>query len=81
VSAVRLKFNMRAFVEIRNSPGVCAAIEAQAQRIAGAAGPGMEVKPTERHYGRQGRARVAVVTSTIDAVIAESQHRALSRAV
>lgn len=73
-----IKLNAQALREIRNSPEVVAELEARAQRIAAAAGDGMEVKPTETG---KNRARVAVVTATPSAMYREAKDRALTRAL
>ena len=79
---MRVKLNIKGFVELRNSPAVVADLQARARRIAAAAGDGMEVKPAEtNHRFPKGRARVAVVTGTYDAMRREAKTRDLTRAI
>jgi hypothetical protein len=77
----RIKWHMRGFVQLRNAPGVVADLQARAQRIAEAAGEGVATRPAETHYGRQGRARAAVVTETYDAMRSQAKDSTLSRAI
>jgi arginine/ornithine N-succinyltransferase beta subunit len=78
MSAVKFKLTRGALREIRNSPEVIADLEARAGRIAAAAGEGVEVLPAEK--GRN-RARVAVITATFPAILAEAKDRTLTRAL
>lgn len=64
--------------KLLTDPGTARAVTAAAQRIAAAAGPGMETRPLET--GRN-RVRMAVVTVTYQARLAEARNRALTRAV
>jgi hypothetical protein len=64
--------------ELRNSQEVVADLERRAQRIANAAGPGMETRPSETG-GR--RARVAVITGTFEARLEQSRSRTLEGAL
>lgn len=63
--------------QVRTSAGVQADMAARAQRIADAAGPGMEANSGQG----QTRARGSVVTATYEARRAEATGRALTRAV
>ncbi len=63
--------------ELLKSPMVQRDLRARAQRIANAAGPGMEVRTD---VGRN-RARAAVVTADVDAMLAEATDRKLTRAI
>ena len=60
------------------APGTIQAITGIANRIAGAAGDGVEVLPLERGARRP---RVAVVTATYEAMRAEATSRTLTRAI
>ena len=66
-----------AIVEILRSKPVQDDLVARANRIASAAGPGMQVR-TEIGPNR---ARAAVITGTTRAVIAEATDRALTRSI
>lgn len=63
--------------DLRRSREVVRDLEARAERIAAAAGPGHRV---ETEIG-QNRARVAVITDTVEAMVAEAIHRTLTRAL
>ncbi len=76
--STRVKLNIAGFRALRNSPAVVAELERRAKAIAEAAGPGMETRPAETGGNR---ARVAVVTSSFEAMLAEAHHRTLTRAV
>lgn len=69
--------NRAAVRELLRSPEVKANLEARAQRIAAAAGPGHE---TDSETGPN-RARAAVFTATAEARHAEATTRNLSRAL
>jgi hypothetical protein len=76
-STVEIKLTRTGPRQVRQSAGVAANMASRAQRIANAAGPGMEagsnMGPT--------RARGSVVTATAEAMRAEASHRSLTRAV
>jgi len=81
-SGFKLKLFNKGFVELRNSPGVVADIERRAAAIADAAGEGFAVRPAETNLSfPHGRARVAVVTETFDAMYAEATDRTLTRSI
>ena len=79
--AMVLKLNIPGFVALRNSPEVQADIKARAERIAAAAGDGFVVSPVTTNMSRSGRARVAVITGDADAMLAEANDQALTRAI
>ena len=79
--AMVLKLNIPGFVALRNSPEVQADIKARAERIASAAGDGFVVTPVTTNMSRSGRARVAVITGNADAMLAEANDRALTKAI
>lgn len=74
---VRVKFNRKAFEELRKSPGVDAFTREVAEKVAAAAGPGFIVK---RGLGRR-RARFTVVPSTPEAYKANYENYAVVRAL
>ena len=74
---VRLRFNRKGFDELLKSDEVLADLKRRAEAIARAAGPGHGVRS---EVGRN-RARAAVVTETYDAMRAEAEDRALTRAI
>lgn len=74
---VRVELNKRGVAELLKSSEVQADLERRAQAIADAAGPGMEV---ETRVGAT-RARASVVTATAEAMRAEAEDRALTRAI
>jgi hypothetical protein len=75
---VKVTFRTAGFDELRKSPGVVAMLEAKAAELAEAAGDGFEAKPVE--LGRK-RARVAVVATTPEAMVAEARNHNLIRAL
>jgi hypothetical protein len=75
-ATIRIDLNKAGVRELLNCPAVCA--DRRAQRIAAAAGEGMEAKPATP---RRNRARAAVVTESWDAKRAEATDRALTRAI
>jgi hypothetical protein len=77
MARVRVVLNSDGVREVLRSPGVLAELTARAKRIAAAAGPGMEV---DTEVG-QNRARASVRTATLDAIKAEAEDRALTRAL
>ncbi len=76
--AVRIVVNGKGILELLKSPGIQADLRARAAGIASRAGPGMEVRPSEVG-GR--RARVAVITGTREARIAQGRNKTLTRAI
>lgn len=58
----RIKFNVKGFRELRTSPAVQADIRRRAERVAAAAGEGVEVLPVRTPRNRA-RALVGPVTS------------------
>ncbi|MGO2080280.1 hypothetical protein [Glutamicibacter arilaitensis] len=73
----RIRFNYAGFNAVRRSEGVRADLEARAQRIAAAAGPGFETKSTLN----PGRAGVLIFADTHEAMVAEAEDKALTRAI
>lgn len=74
---VRVVLNHANIAKLLKSPVVRADLEARAQRIAAAAGEGMEM---ESMIGRT-RARASVRTATRAARVAEATNRALTNAL
>lgn len=74
---VKIKVNRKGVRELLRSPEVLADLERRAHRIANAAGPGHRV---ESQVGAN-RARVAVITDTIEAMVAEATDRRLTQAI
>lgn len=72
-----ITLNRAGIKSLLTDPLTAAAVRNVAERIAYAAGPGMETRPMETRT----RVRVAVVTATNEAVAAEARYRALTRAV
>lgn len=72
----KIKLNSRGMAELLKSAAVLADLRARANRVAAAAGPGMEV---EARVGRT-RARASVRTATPEARRAEATSRKLTRA-
>lgn len=64
MAKVRIKWNRKAFNQIRTLPAVQADVNARAERIAAACGDGFEAFPTQ---GPRRRARAAVVAVTAEA--------------
>jgi len=87
LGTVRVDIKTTNFVQIRNSPQVIAACQAKAEAIAAAAnseqssGEGFMVMPPETNYSRSGRARVAVITASAEAMNGEALDRRLTRAL
>lgn len=59
--AVKIKFNLKAFDQLRTAPGVDADVARRAERVAAAAGDGYEVLPAQQGRKRA-RRLVAPVT-------------------
>jgi hypothetical protein len=74
---VIVKINRAAVRELLKSKEVEADLERRARKIAAAAGPGMEVAVDQA----ANRARVVVYTDGIDAILAETYHQSLTRAI
>ena len=74
---VRVRLTRNGPRQVRRSQGVQADLLERAQKVAAAAGPGMEAN------GGVGpnRARASVVTTTVEAMLAEARSRALTRAI
>lgn len=73
----RIRFDYAGFNAVRRSEAVRADLGARAERIAAAAGPGFETKATLN----PGRAGVLVYADTYDAMVAEAENKALTRAI
>ena len=73
----RVRLNRKGVRELLRSREVLSDLERRANAIAAAAGEGMEV---DSEIGRN-RARASVRTATREAVLAEAQQRALTRAL
>lgn len=65
------------FRALRSDPKMMEALEAEAERIRSAAGPGYA---TDSHPGGK-RGRVTVFPDSFEGILAEARHGALSRAV
>lgn len=76
-ASLRVEMNRDGVSQLLKSAEVMADLQARAERMAAAAGPGFEV---DVRVGRT-RARASVRTGTFEAVLAEATDRALTRAV
>jgi hypothetical protein len=74
---VTIKIKNAAIRDLLRSAAVRADLERRAEAIANAAGEGMEV---DSDLGNK-RARASVRTASVKAVMAESEHRALTKAI
>ena len=74
---MKIELNHDAIAKLLKSPEVEADLMRRAQRIASAAGNGMEA---ESSVGAN-RARASVITATPDAMLAEASNRSLSTAL
>lgn len=74
---MKIKVNRSEVRRVMRSPEALLELTGRGQRVAVAAGPGFEVKPS---VGRN-RARVAVVAATSAARRAEAKHGVLSKAL
>jgi hypothetical protein len=74
---VRFVLNHDGVAELLRSQGVLAEVTRRAQQIANAAGPDMEVRSEITEH----RARASVFTATVAAMVEESAHRTLTRAI
>ena len=77
MSKVEIVMNRAGVAALLKSPGIAADVRARANRIAAAAGPGIEARSG---IGRT-RARASVVTVTYEGMLAELQNRRLSSAI
>lgn len=77
----RIKWNLSAFAEIRNAPGVLDDLQDRADAIANAAGDGYESRPAEAGTGKKGRGRAAVVTGTADARVDNARNQTLLKSL
>jgi tRNA A37 threonylcarbamoyltransferase TsaD len=76
-SKIRIDINSGGIQELLKSAPVRALLQAKADRIAAAAGPGMVASS---RVGKT-RARASVITDTFKAMRAEATDRALTRAI
>ena len=76
-SKIRIDVNDAGIQELLKSGEVRAFLKAKADRIAAAAGPGMEASS----WSGRTRARASVITATSKARKAEAKDRALTRAL
>ncbi len=74
---MRLVLNKQGVNDLLHSPGVVADLRERADRVAAAAGEGMEVTEASD----DNRARFVVVTATAEAIIGEASDRRLTRAI
>ena len=74
--AVKIKWNIDAFRQIRLEPKVAADVHDRAERIASAAGDGYEAFPTQ---SPRNRARAAVVTTSMKAIRDNARNQTLLR--
>lgn len=79
MSNIKIKLTRNGPRDIRISKGVEDDLMARAERIASAAGPGMEARQSAGP--RRSRARAAVVTTTYEARYAEATRRALTNSI
>lgn len=77
MAVTRIVLNRKNIRDLLKSPKVAADLRRRAENIARAAGPGHRV---ESEIGKN-RARAAVITDSIDAMVAEAQNRNLTRAI
>lgn len=73
--AVKIVWKRGAFRELRTLPSVVADVEARAERIAAACGDGFEVR--SGITGGRGRARSAVLTTTVRAIARNARDHTL----
>lgn len=74
----KIEFHYKAFTKVRRSPGVVADLIRRGTAIAAAAGPGHGI---ETNYNGVTRARVTVMTETLEAKKAEATDKTLTRAI
>lgn len=77
----RIKWNLAAFAELRNAPGVLNDLQDRADRIADAAGDGYESRPAEAGEGKRGRGRAAVLTGNAEARVDNARNETLLRSL
>lgn len=77
MARVRVVLNRKNVRELLRSEGVLNDLVRRAENIAAAAGPGHKV---DSQIGRN-RARAAVITTSIEAMLAEARDRNLTRAI
>lgn len=73
--ALKIKWRPGAFRELRTLPAVVKDVEARAEKIAAACGDGFEVR-SDLPSGR-GRARAAVVTTSVPAMVRNARDHTL----
>lgn len=78
MSNVRIELNFRGVGDLLRSDEVAQDLRRRAERVAAAAGEGMEV---DESRGSGGRRRASVRTATTEARLAEAKERRLTRAV
>lgn len=78
MTKVKVKLVSKGVRALLTAPGVQADLDRRARRIANAAGEGFEVA---RRSQKGPRARAVVVTATREAMMAEANYRALTRAI
>jgi hypothetical protein len=76
-NSIRIDVNDAGIRALLKSPEVQAMLKAKADRIAAAAGPGMEATS----WAGRTRARASVITATAKARRAEATNRSLTRAI
>ena len=74
---MRIKWNNRAFEDLRRAPGVAADIDSRAARVAAAAGKGYVASP----YEGKSRHRASVFTQTPRAMVDSQKNNTLLRAL
>lgn len=79
MAAPRIKWNRKAFAQIRTLPEVQKHLRAIGKRIAADAGDGVEARSGVT--GGRKRARTAVITTTADAAAENAKHNTLLRAL
>ena len=80
MARARIRWNRRAFAEIRTLPAVQSEVNSLAAGIAERAGDGYEARPATITGGRV-RTRAAVVTATAEAVRDQAINHTLERAL
>lgn len=88
---MRFKWNPAAFAEVRTSPAMMAAVEKAAEDVAGRANSGLEILPGSNGdgyvatpaqvTGGKRRARAAVITGDISAIVDEARNHTLERSL
>ncbi|WP_425836955.1 hypothetical protein [Microbacterium sp. PA5] len=77
VRSVRIELNSNAIANLLQSSQISSDLEARAERIAAAAGPGHEVRVTKN----RDRAVAFVTTATVEAMQAEAENGTLTNAI